>query len=110
MLAAVAVAGPSAYAYTASNTVPNNNAGAGSGAVSGYTASGISYTLDATTPTLIDAVSFSISPAGGVVKVRLSAGGSWYACTNSAGSVSCDTTSPQATVAGTTQLTVVAAQ
>lgn len=110
LLAAAAVAGPSAYAYTASNTVPNNNAGAGSGAVSGYTASGISYGLNATTPTNIDAVTFSISPTGGVVKVRLTAAGSWYACTNSTGSVSCDTTSPQATVGTTTQLTVVAAQ
>jgi hypothetical protein len=107
---AAAVAGPSAYAFTASNSVPASNAGAGTSSVSGYVASGIAYALDATTPTDVDGVSFSISPAGGVVKVRLSPAGAWYASTNPAGAVSCDTTSPQATVDGTTELTVVAAQ
>jgi hypothetical protein len=110
LLLAAAIAGPSAYAYTASNDVPATQAGAGSSAVSGYTASSISYSLDATTPTDIDAVTFSISPTDGTVKVRLSPTGSWYACTNTGGAVSCDTTSPQATVDGTTELSVVAAQ
>jgi hypothetical protein len=110
LLLVAAIAGPSAYAYTSSNSVPATQAGAGSSTVSGYTASSISYALDATTPTNIDAVTFAITPTDGTVKVRLDPTGSWYDCTNTGGSVSCDTTSPQATVDQTTELTVVAAQ
>lgn len=98
------------YAYAATNTVPGSNAGSGSGAISGYTVSSIAYTLNATTPTNLDQVAFTIAPTTGTVKAQLAAAGSWYSCTNSAGSVTCTTTSPQATAAGATQLTVVAAQ
>jgi hypothetical protein len=99
------------YAYSATNTVPDGSAGAGSGAISGYTISGVSYTLDSTTPTNLNQVAFTIAPtAAGTVKAQLAAGGSWYSCTNAAGSVTCATTSPQATVAAATQLTVVATQ
>jgi hypothetical protein len=97
------------YAYAAANTVPGSQAGAGSGAISGYTVSSIAYGLNATTPTNLDQVTFTIAPTtAGTVKVQLAGGGSWYACSNSSGSVTCDTTSPQATVAAATQLTVVA--
>jgi hypothetical protein len=97
------------YAFTASNTVPGSLAGSGSGAISGYTISGIQYTLDATTPTDLNQVSFTIAPtSAAVVKIQLAGGGSWYSCANAAGSVTCNTTSPQATVAGATNLTVVA--
>ena len=105
------IAASSAYAFTSSNTVPATNAGSGSGAISGYTASNISYALDATNPQNIDSVTFTISPTTtSTVKVQLASGGSWYSCTNTAGSVSCTTTSPQATAAAATQLTVVATQ
>lgn len=110
---AVGVAGVlalGAYAYTAANVVPASKAGTGAGAITGYTVSGITYTLNATTPTNLDGVAFSISPtAAATVRAQLASAGAWYACVNTAGSVSCDTTSPQATVAGATQLTVVAA-
>jgi hypothetical protein len=100
-----------AYAFTAANTVPATNAGSGSGAISGYTVTNVSYTLNATTPTNLDQVAFTISPTTtATLKVQLAAAGSWYSCTNSGGSVTCNTTSPQATVAGATQLTVVSAQ
>jgi hypothetical protein len=100
-----------AYAFTASNTVPASQAGSGSGAISGYTATAVAYTLNTTTPTNIDAVAFTINPTtSGTVKIQLAAAGSWYTCTNTSGSVSCATTSPQATVAAATQLTVVAVQ
>jgi hypothetical protein len=93
----------------ASNTVPGTEAGSGSGAISGYTVSSVAYGLNSTTPTNIDAVTFTISPtSAGTVKAQLASGGSWYSCTNTSGSVSCNTTSPQATVAAATQLTVVA--
>ena len=108
-LIAVAAAG-AADAFTASNTVPASNAGSGSSAISGYTVTDVAYTVGTTTPTNLDAVSFTISPTTGTVKVRLSASGSWYSCTNTAGSVTCATTSPQATVTAADNLTVVAAQ
>ena len=55
--------GGGAYAFTASNTVPATTAGAGAGAVTGYTVTNIHYVLDATTPTNIDSLAFTISPA-----------------------------------------------
>ena len=38
------------YAFTASNTVPGTKAGKGEGAITGYTVSGIAYTLSASQP------------------------------------------------------------
>src|SRR5207248_41845 len=62
--AVVALAiGVGAYAFTASNTVPSTNVGAGSGTVSGYTVTNLHYTLNATTPTNIDSLTFTVSPA-----------------------------------------------
>lgn len=105
------VVASSAYAYTASNTVPVSSAGSGSGAISGYTATNVSYTLNTSNPQNIDAVTFTISPTTTTtVKVQLVGGGSWYSCSNSGGSVTCATTSPQATAATANQLTVVATQ
>lgn len=101
----------SAYAFTASNTVPGSNAGFGQQGISGYSASNISYALDASNPQNIDSVTFTITPSTTTtVKVQLVTGGSWYACTNTAGTVTCPTTLPQATAATADQLTVVAAQ
>jgi hypothetical protein len=108
--AAAAVVAPAAYAFTAANTVPNSNAGSGAGTISGYTVSNVSYTLNGTNPQNVDQVAFTISPTSGTVKVQVVSGGSWYACSNSSGSVTCATTSPQATAASVNQLTVVAAQ
>jgi hypothetical protein len=99
------------YAFAAANTVPNSTAGAGSGTISGYTVTNVAYTLNTTTPTNLDQVAFTIAPTtASTLKVQLVAGGSWYTCANAAGSVTCNTTSPQVTAAAATQLTVVAAQ
>jgi hypothetical protein len=108
--AIAAIVAPAAYAFTAANTVPASSAGSGSGAISGYTVSNVAYTLNASNPQNVDQVAFTISPTTGTVKVQVVSGGSWYACTNTAGSVTCATTSPQATAAAVNQLTVVAAQ
>src|SRR6266567_1892606 len=95
-----------AYAYTASNTVPSTNAGSGSGTISGYTATSVTYTLNAANPQNLDQVAFTISPTTtATLKVQLVSGGSWYSCTNTGGSVTCATTSPQATAAAVNQLT-----
>jgi hypothetical protein len=119
VLATMAVAG-GAYAFTASNTVPASTAGAGAGAVSGYTVSNLHYGLNAATPTNIDSLSFTVAPvipSTGTGKVIVSAvlstgGPSVYTCTtNTAGdTVTCPTTSPQLTAALLTSVTVVAAQ
>ena len=108
-VAAVAVVAGGSYAVTASNTVPTTQAGQGTGTVSGYTVSSVAYTLNGSTPTNIDAVTFTISPASATtVKAQLVAAGTWYSCTNTAGAVSCATTSPQMTVATAATLNVVA--
>ena len=107
----VAVFASAAYAFTAANVVPGSSAGDGSGAISGYTVSNVAYTLNGTNPQNLDQVAFTIAPAAAAtVKIKLAAAGSWYTCANAAGSVTCNTTSPQATVSAATQLTVVAVQ
>jgi hypothetical protein len=94
------------HVFTATNTVP---ASAGSAAISGYTVTNVQYTLNTANPQNMDGVSFTISPvAATTVKAQLAAAGLWYTCANAAGSVTCATTSPQATVLAATQLTVVA--
>jgi hypothetical protein len=110
-----AVVATGAYALTAANTVPDSRAGDGTGSISGYTVSAVKYTLNATNPGSIDAVTFTLDaapPAGATTKIQLSSGGSWYTCTSGtpATNQSCATTSPQATVAAATDLRVVSAQ
>lgn len=122
-IAAIGVAiaiGGGAYAFTASNTVPNSTAGSGAGTVSGYTVTNLHYVLDATTPNNIDSLTFTISPvipstSSGkvVISAALSTGGPTnYTCaTDTAGSlVTCVTTTPQLTASLITGVTVVAAQ
>ncbi len=119
LVAAASIAG-GAYAYTAANTVPTSNAGAGSGTVSGYTVTNLHYTLNSTTPANIDSLTFTVSPvipSTGSGKVAVSAalttgGPNGYTCsTNTAGdTVTCATTSPQLTADKLSSVTVVAAQ
>ncbi len=99
----------SAYAFAAANTVPDTKAGDGTGVVSGYTVTDIVYTLNATTPTTLDEVSFDLGAAATQVKAQLVATtGTWYACTLDTGTVwQCDTTG--LTVTSIDQLRVVAA-
>lgn len=101
----------SAYAFTASNTVPASNSGSGAGAISGYTASSVAYTLNTTNPQNIDAVAFTLDKAATTVKAQLASGGTWYACSVVTGNNwTCNTTSPVISVSAATQLTVVATQ
>jgi hypothetical protein len=118
-ISAVAIGG-GIYAFTATNTVPNTTAGAGSGAVSGYTVTNLHYNLNATTPANIDSLTFTISPAVPststgkvVIQAALSTGGpTSYTCTTDAtgATVTCPTASPQLTAATLIGVTVVAAQ
>ena len=80
----IALAG-SAYAFAAANTVPDSTAGSGASVVGGYTVSNIVYDLDATDPTIVDAITFSISPDSGSQKavavfVQTDPAGSWTSC------------------------------
>jgi hypothetical protein len=120
IVAAVAI-GAGAYAFTASNTVPATTAGAGNGVVSGYTVTNVHYNLNATTPTNIDSLTFTISPvvpstSSGkvVVQTTLSTGGpNTYNCTTdtTGATVTCATVTPtQLTVDKVTGVTVIAAQ
>ena len=119
LLVAVAIAG-GAYAFTSSTTIPATTVGAGAGAVSGYTVTGLHYTLNATTAGNIDSLTFTLSPAvpsAGTGKVviaaALSVGGpNNYTCSTDAPgtTATCVTTSPQLTAALLTGVTVVAAQ
>lgn len=106
---AVSAIGFSAYAFTASNTVPNSQAGDGTSTVSGYTVTAVAYGLNGSTPTDIDSVSFTISPAAaGTVKAKMN--GTWYNCANAAGSITCATTAPQLTVSPLSSLEALAVQ
>ena len=111
---AVAVAvSAGGYAFAASNTVPNTNAGDGSGTISGYVLSSVKYNLNSSNPSNIDSVTFNLDStpaAGSTIKAQLAAAGTWYTCTNVAAAITCTTTSPQATVAAATTLRVVVAQ
>ena len=101
-------------AFLAANTVPASKAGDGAGAVTGYTVSAIHYTLNGSNPQQISSVSFTLDsapPSGSTVQAQLATGGPWFNCTMAgtpAVNASCTTTG--ATVAGATNLTVVAAQ
>lgn len=78
------LAGP---ALTASNGVPGASAGAGSGAISGYAVSSISYVLDEQT---IEAVTFVLAPGGATtVRARLASSEPWTPCTVAGAAVSC---------------------
>jgi hypothetical protein len=108
------------YAFAAANTMPANTyAGDGSNTISGYTISNIHYTLDEENPSYLSAtnsIQFTISPAmnaEGTVRIQLSHGGAtaWYDCDASGGAnITCNVEAGTITVAGITNLRVVAAQ
>ena len=116
-----AVIAGGANAFTAANTVPTSNAGAGAGTVSGFVITNLHYALDATTPANIDSLTFNVAPvipstsAGKVIiSAALSTGGPInYPCTTdtTGAIVTCATMSPtQLTAALLVGVTVVAAQ
>jgi hypothetical protein len=106
----IALVAAATYAFTASNTVPGSSAGAGSGAISGYTVSNIHYTIDNTDATKLSGVTFDLSAAAGDVKITLVNGGTVFDCGASSGgsnSVSCAVSGVPASIAPANSLTVV---
>jgi hypothetical protein len=110
IFALVLVLAGATYAFAAANTVPASKAGDGSGVISGYTVSAIHYNLNATTPTNIDSVTFTLNTApvaGSVIKIKLvSAGTTWYTCTNVTTTVTCTTTGAPVSTADTLQVVI----
>ena len=109
-----AIAGASAYAFTASNTVPAHAAGAGSAVVSGYVVSSpTNYTFSADGTTIVG-VDFTLDNPASDVAVALSAAApvhnDWVDCGASAGvsnAVDCTFATPVADANGL-QLSVAA--
>lgn len=97
------------YAFTATNTVPASSAGSGSGAISGYTVSGIAYTLNATTPSNIDSMTFTLNASATTVRAKIVSGSSSYTACSIAGgvNVTCDF-SPDVDITTADQLSVIA--
>ncbi len=94
--------GAGTYAYTASNTVAASKAGDGNAAITGYSVTNVTYTRNATDPTLLGSYSFDVNaPATRVDAKPVTAQATYDSCTNTAGTVwSC----PAA--AGTTMLSL----
>ena len=96
-----------AYAYTASNTVQLSRAGDGAGVISGYSVTAVQYTLDATDPTLIDKVGFTLDAPATTVRAGID-GAAYAECTHAgANDWQCDFATNPA-VEGASSLGVVA--
>ena len=112
-LALLSIVGVTVFGFAAANIVPASQAGDGSGAITGYTASAIKYNLNVANPANVDSVQFTLDsapPAGSTMRVKLvSAGSTWYTCTNVTTTLTCVTTSPPATVLASDQLRVIVA-
>ncbi|MBK8615674.1 MAG: hypothetical protein IPN96_00895 [Anaerolineales bacterium] len=86
----IVIVSASAYAFAAQNTVADSAAGYKANVIPGYTVTNIAYDLDATDPTLVDAITFAVAPSSGTVvaatvKVQTATSGSWTTCTLVAG-------------------------
>jgi hypothetical protein len=98
------VASSSAYAYTASVNVPNSQAGYGTGAVNNSIGvSSAQFSLDTTgNPRNVTQVTFGVTPTSvQSADAEIVQGGTtygWYGCSVASGSVTCNTTSPQASL------------
>ena len=86
LVVVILVIAGSAYAFAAQNTIAESAGGYKASTVSGYSVTNIVYYLDATDPTIVDAITFGIAPTSGsaaaaLVKVQTSDGGAWTDCT-----------------------------
>ncbi len=101
--------GTGAYAFTASNTVPASYAGSGNGTISGYTVSSVAYQLNATTPTNVDSVTFTLSATATTAKAKIVSGSTTYtSCSIASGTNVTCTFSPAIAITTANQLDVIA--
>jgi hypothetical protein len=103
IVAALLIFSTIAYAFAASITVPDSNAGSGSKGIGGYTVDGIAYTLGST-PTDLDSVQLTLDTAATTVEVSMD-GTTWVTCTGGPTVWSC---AVGGTVLDATNLEVVA--
>lgn len=79
-----------AYAFAATNVVPNTNAGDGFGTISGYTVSSVTYGLNTADPSRLASINMTVTPDNGgaapaSLKVQLVDSGAWYDGTKGTG-------------------------
>jgi hypothetical protein len=111
VLMVILIMSTAAYALADANTVPASKAGDGSGAITGYDITTVHYNLNTTTtPVTISSVTFTldIAPvAGGTITIKLvSAGTTWYTCSNVTTAVSCTTTGAQVSTANSLEVVI----
>ncbi len=111
VVAAIALFAVGSAAFTAANTTPGSSAGDDTaGVISGFTISGITYTLDTTDPTNIDTVAFTAQAAhagpwpaalGTKLGRFTTTATHWFVCTDDAGGVAAGTYVVTCTTDGT---------
>jgi len=79
------------YGFAAANTVPETGAGDGSGTVSGYTISNVSWTLLTADPSSLDGVDLDVAATAGAgaaadVRITVDGGTNWVICSGPSGS------------------------
>ena len=110
------VLGTATYGFAASNTVADaGKAGEGSNTVSGYTVTAVTYTLDSSDPTQLDAVDFTLDTAATDVYAGIDTNPAstiqWRSCTNPSGNdFTCDLSTVTISVVNAATLHVAAGQ
>ncbi len=92
VLAVLAVG--SVGAATAANTVPGTRSGDGQATIGSYSATGLAYTLNATSPDHIDSVTMTLSaapPTSATIRVQFRTNGPWYSCSAAGTTATCVT-------------------
>lgn len=124
VIAAAGMIAASGSAFTAGNTIAASSAGSGSTTISAYVTSDIQYNANATTPTDLDSVKFTLDKAARYVAMRTKNTGTWVksndlrlstntvnSCTSTGGlgvTWTCDVTGLGETIAAADNLSVVA--
>ena len=105
------------YGFAAANTVPETGAGDGSGTVSGYTISNVSWSLLSSDPSSLSGVDLDVAATAGAgaasdVRITVDGGSTWVTCTGPSGSTwSCSfATGSEPSVSAVSALQVVAAE
>lgn len=116
-LAAVLMLTAVVNAFAAANVVPESGAGDGTGTVSGYTISNVTYALLTSNPAKISSLSLDVAATGGggaatSVRITVNNGTTWITCSGPTGSTwSCAFGSgAEPLVSSVSALQVVAAQ
>lgn len=123
-LAVAGIVGISGSAFTAGNTIAASSAGSGTTAIGAYTTSDVQFNANATTPTDLDSVKFTLDKTARYVALKTHATGTWVksndlrlstgtvnSCTSTSGlgiTWTCVVTGLSETVAAADNLSIVA--